>query len=116
MEENFDKQNLDMDLKYVNPVFCSHCFTTMDEFVNTSFVGCPNCYKVFSKQIESYIKSTQFSAHHVGKLYLKQNEMTLEEKIAFYEKKLKLAIKEERFEDCAVIKHKIIALKEKYHE
>lgn len=79
--------------------------------MNSGFVGCPNCYNAFSEQIDEYIALTQYGKQHAGKLYLK-NELSLEQKLANYQRELRQAILEERFEDCVSIKQKISALKE----
>lgn len=95
----------------VQSKLCSTCLTTLREFISTGFVGCKDCYKAFSAQIDEYITNNQYSTKHVGKLCLK-SQLTPKQKLEQYQNELKQAISEERFEDCANIKQKILALKE----
>ncbi len=46
---------------------CPDCKTTGEEFLNTGFVGCPTCYKVFEPLVEQTVKKLQQSDRHVGK-------------------------------------------------
>lgn len=108
--DNLNVNEFINDLEYVEPKFCSKCFTTLKDFVDTGFLGCENCYKVFKNEIESFVKSCQISTKHVGKIYA--TNLSNEQKIRELSLELNLAIKEQRFEDCAVIKRKIDALKE----
>ena len=107
-----DNINDTLTKSYVEPKFCSQCFTTLTEFVNSGFVGCPNCYKAFASEIKAYVDENQFAQSHKGKLYIKPTHDSILDKISYYEKQLKLAIEEERFEDCRALKNKIISLKE----
>lgn len=110
MENNVNEFLNDLDLKYEQPVFCPKCFTTHQDFLNTGFVGCANCYKVFKKQVDSFINSCQFSNKHIGKIYT--SNLSCEQKLRELNLELDLAIKEQRFEDCANLKRKIDSLKE----
>lgn len=104
-------KNLDeLDLNYTEPVFCKNCYTTLNDFIDSGFVGCEDCYKYFADEVTKYINSTQFSNHHIGKRYFKNNNDALT--INDYERMLRQAITEQRFEDCMVLKNKIQALKE----
>jgi protein arginine kinase activator len=97
--------------EYKEPLFCKNCYTTLTDFIDSGFVGCENCYKIFDAEIKKYVASTQYSSHHTGKIYFntsKEKQPTL----ADYELLLRKAITEQRFEDCLVLKNKIQALKE----
>ena len=99
------------NLEYKQPIFCDKCYTTLTDFLDSGFVGCENCYKVFNEEVKRYINSTQFNAHHSGKMYfdsLSKKKLTL----ADYELMLRKAITEQRFEDCLILKNKIQSLKE----
>ena len=81
-------------------------------FLNDGFLGCPNCYKVFEKEIQNYIHSTQASSNHIGKAYFMVGEND-KNKLIHLEQELKLAINEQRFEDCLNLKNQIDKIKEK---
>lgn len=101
----------ELDLEYREPKFCMECFTTLTEFLNTGFLGCSNCYKVFEKEIKNYINSTQYSSYHNGKLCF-NGKKTNAQKRELLEKELSQAILEQRFVDCQAIKQKLDELKE----
>lgn len=98
------------DLEFVEPKFCPKCFTTLQDFVSSGFLGCENCYKVFKTQVDSFIKSCQLSSKHIGKIYT--SNLSNEQRIRELSLELNLAVKEQRFEDCLIIKRKIDELKE----
>jgi protein arginine kinase activator len=88
---------------------CSRCGTTSDEFLNTAFVGCAQCYKAFEPIMESVIKKCQKDNIHTGKgpngvakTYISLQRLNAE---------LKKAVQDERYEDAALIKKQIEQLK-----
>ena len=48
--------------------FCPVCKTQKSDFVETLFVGCPNCYLVFSTDVARAIENYHGSNEHVGKV------------------------------------------------
>ena len=109
--ENTNVTEFISDLEFVEPKFCPKCFTTLQDFLNDGFLGCPNCYKVFEKEIQNYIHSTQASTNHIGKAYFVVGEND-KSKLIHLEQELKLAINEQRFEDCLNLKNQIDKIKE----
>jgi protein arginine kinase activator len=87
---------------------CSNCGLTYDEFAKVGRLGCPACYKNFSRALTPLIKRVQRSTQHIGKTTLgtgakvKAN-MQLKE---LYEK-LKKCVQLEEFEEAAKIRDKI---------
>lgn len=49
---------------------CGVCGTSLDTIVNTGYVGCASCYKMFSSDIAELIASVQGKYSHVGKVPL----------------------------------------------
>lgn len=110
---------------------CPKCGLTFDEFMNTGKFGCSNCYDEFESKIDPILKNIQGSNRHIGRLGsviegndIKQdsakeiqsnqseNEQTNQKdaKLNHLEElkaDLKLAIKEERYEDAARIRDEI---------
>ena len=93
---------------------------TYEEFVNTGKFGCENCYEVFSKKIDPILKNIHTGNRHVGrkgkintmhtsikKEELTKNSIKEDKKIEKLKQNLKLAIKEERYEDAAKIRDEI---------
>lgn len=88
---------------------CSQCGTDLNRVFKTLFVGCPNCYKEFGEQLMPVIKNVQNATAHVGSA---PAGMLTKSEIEKLQEQLQLAIKEERFEDAAVLNRRIKALKE----
>ncbi len=47
--------------------YCGTCKTGLSYFLKTGYLGCPDCYKNFEREIESGILKIQGSTFHVGK-------------------------------------------------
>lgn len=107
-------------------VACPTCGTTYEEFVEKSRFGCADCYHVFDLLIGGKIKKLQESDSHTGKIPKFQTagrtgssvskegrmELSREEQIRHLEQKLKSALKAEEYEEAAVCRDQIKALKE----
>ncbi|MBQ0017386.1 MAG: UvrB/UvrC motif-containing protein, partial [Clostridiales bacterium] len=104
------------DFEYSEPLFCPKCYTNLKDFVSNGFLGCENCYKVFRDEIENYINTLQVSNVHIGKRCYCKNITSKEEQISTLERELRIAISEQRFEDCLEIKNKLNKLKENENE
>lgn len=47
---------------------CNVCGTSLDSILQSGYVGCVNCYKVFSKEISELVNNIQGKNVHVGKV------------------------------------------------
>ena len=98
---------------------CDTCNTTYKEFLDTGKFGCADCYTAFQDRINSVLKRIQGSTEYLGRKSLntgKTEEKNCKEKTKTQkqekpklnlEDELKLAIKEERYEDAAKIRDEI---------
>lgn len=107
-------------------VVCPTCGTTYEEFIKNSRFGCADCYHVFDLLIGEKIKKLQDNASHTGKqpkmragkpleaAVSSKGEMqfTKEEQIRQLERRLKAALEAEDYEQAAVCRDQIRALKE----
>ena len=109
----------------MDEVACPTCKTTYEEFVENSRFGCADCYHVFDLLIGEKIKKLQESASHTGKQPKIRPaggtaavtsggvmEFSTEEQLKQLESRLKSAIKAEEYEEAAVCRDRIKALKE----
>jgi protein arginine kinase activator len=111
-----------------NNVECSKCGLTWDNFLHTGKFGCSNCYDDFEQKIDPILRSLQGANQHVGRIGsviegndIKQNLDDISEKeenktiskIEKLKEDLKVAIKEERYEDAAKIRDEIKKEEEK---
>ena len=92
---------------------CSVCGTSADEFLETGFVGCPNCYKDLSAVIMPVVSKVQSNdTRHVGKSpYGGGEEDDASIQYASLQRELQKAVEEERYEDASIIRDKMRALR-----
>ena len=92
-------------------IICPKCGTTSDDFLETGYVGCPNCYKEFASIILPAVQKMQNAVQHVGKLpdgtAKEQSELTR------LKQELGKAIEREEFEQATVLRDKIRKLETK---
>lgn len=106
---------------------CQKCGLTFDDFMNTGKFGCSNCYEEFETRIDPILKNIHGSNRHIGRLGKvidgnnisenfenkedsKNENKQIDKKAKHIEDlkaELKLAIKEERYEDAAKIRDEI---------
>lgn len=86
---------------------CSSCGTTIEQLQNTGFVGCSNCYKVFSEEMKSILLRMHGASTHKKNI---SNDKT--GKISRLNCELELAIKERRAEDIKALGEKLLKLRE----
>lgn len=112
---------------------CQKCGLTFDDFMNTGKFGCSNCYEEFEEKIDPILKNIHGSNRHIGRLgsVIEGNNIAQDKEVikGNFEKQeienrndkndkkfqhiedlkadLKLAIKEERYEDAAKIRDEI---------
>lgn len=98
---------------------CSYCGSSFNDIVNSGKVGCANCYTHYEDKLAPSIEKIHGRTKHVGKFvtYTEEaDEKSPDSKVNSDPKKsplqqlkdeLKEAVKEQRFEDAAVIRDKI---------
>lgn len=97
---------------------CEYCGSSFNDIVNSGSVGCANCYSKFADKLEPSIVKVHGKTRHVGKnvTYTEEPEPEKEAQkpntVEALKNELKQAIKEQRFEDAAVLRDKIKAMDE----
>ena len=104
---------------------CKRCNSTYEDFIKTGKFGCPECYETYEEKIDPFLKRSQGANRHIGRIgrieeNMKKNnegwEESEREKIKdsaklgqIYElnRQLKIAIKEEKYEEAAILRDKI---------
>lgn len=96
---------------------CGYCGSSFNDIVNSGKVGCAHCYDKFESKLNPSIEKLHGRTKHVGKHVTYVEEKAEPEKSEEAPKKinkldelkqeLKQAVKEQRFEDAAVIRDKI---------
>ncbi len=102
----FDDEKF-IDTQKKNIKKCSLCGTTFQEIANNGKVGCGECYKTFFEELLPYIKRIHGSTKHIATDNLNAHFENKNDDINKLKEKLKILIKEERFEEAAEIRDKI---------
>ncbi|MBF2508271.1 UvrB/UvrC motif-containing protein [Listeria welshimeri] len=94
-------------------VVCKNCNLTFEEFLQTNRVGCSECYSAFEERLVPIIVRVQNGyTKHVGKVPAEiERAESVEDEIIHLQDKLEQLIKNEEFEEAAVIRDEIRALK-----
>jgi protein arginine kinase activator len=106
-------------------VVCPNCRTSYEEFISNSRFGCADCYHVFDLLIGEKIKKLQENASHTGKQPKMRPacetvssfagdgslELSGQEQVSQLERQLKAALRIENYEEAAVCRDRIRALK-----
>ncbi len=93
---------------------CSTCGSSFSDIINSGHIGCSDCYDRFGEKLEPSIRKIHGKTKHIGKFvsYDEKSEDNSEKKaeintIDSLKNQLQQAIKEQRFEDAAVLRDKI---------
>ena len=88
---------------------CKTCGMTYSDFKNTGGkLGCADCYKYFSHELESILKNIQASTHHEGKYPQKFGQNMFQKREASRLRELmQEAIEKENFEEAARLRDEV---------
>lgn len=91
---------------------CECCGSSFNDIVKSGLVGCANCYNKFEDKLEPSIVKIHGKTKHVGKnvtYTVDETEKTEAPKdtAESLKEELKQAVKDQRFEDAAVLRDKI---------
>ena len=105
-------------------VVCPKCGWTLRQFRKTAYLGCPECYRVFSVLVDGMLKNMHRGVQHLGKIPLsagrekcKSHELLLlKREIDRLQGELEEKIRREEYESAAVLRDRIQELKRKIAE
>jgi len=91
---------------------CLSCGMTFDGFKSGGGkLGCGDCYRVFSRELESILKNIQASVRHEGKYPQKSGrDMFQKREVERLRGVLRKAVEEENFEEAAKLRDEIRSL------
>jgi protein arginine kinase activator len=92
---------------------CLRCGTTLRTIMTEQKVGCTDCYKVFGPQIEKIVHKVFGNTRHIGKFpkrFLMYKQFLQD--INDLKKQLKTAVKDEDYENAAILRDKINNIKD----
>ena len=90
-------------------VRCDCCKSTFSDIAESGKVGCPQCYNIFYNELLPYLKRVHGSTKHSGKI---PNRAPLtvaqsEDSIDALRLKLNRLVREEKYEEAAVVRDEI---------
>ncbi len=94
---------------------CASCGSSFNDIVRSGRVGCADCYDKFFDKLEPSIRKLHGNIKHVGKNVTYTEEQEPKEEKSELDKlkdELKQAVKNQEFEQAAVIRDKIKELEE----
>lgn len=93
---------------------CDCCGSTFADISRSGKAGCPDCYKTFYNELLPYIKRVHGNTVHIGKRPSNAENIIKQTNDTAADLKLELEklIREEKYEEAAVIRDKIKALDE----
>ena len=95
------------------PSKCPTCGYTQADFKKSGRLGCSDCYVTFEDGLNQMLRSMHKGLKHSGKAPKNyRNTRELEARSKKLEQELKKAVKEERYEDAAVIRDSLKELAE----
>ncbi len=95
-------------------VYCPKCGITYHQFLETGKAGCGYCYVAFKDHVKSILRRVHGSTLHVGKVPENlEKPLAINREIIKLDNRLKIAVKNEKYESAAKIRDRIAFLKEK---
>lgn len=87
---------------------CENCGLSLKEITKLGKVGCSHCYSTFNDALSQIILKLQGSNKHEGKVVQKfEKEIYTVREIGLLKDRLKQKIKEEQYEEAAILRDKI---------
>ncbi|MBC6316027.1 UvrB/UvrC motif-containing protein [Listeria grandensis] len=121
MEEQVTENNIDfLSLLQKTPendialLECEYCGMSLQAVMESSKLGCEHCYECFDGKLMQMIERAQNgNKGHVGKVPLAERGVLAgKEQLRVLQDRITLLVAEEAFEDAAVVRDQIRALKE----
>lgn len=91
----------------VKEAICPKCKTRLSEFLNTHYVGCPDCYTAFAGTISKMLPKIQGGTRHIPRGHMGSVQQTKEDLVRELKKEMKKASDEMRYDDAAKIFNKL---------
>lgn len=123
-DDIFTPMVLDLDFVLPEEIKCKNCGYTLSKYKSTGLFGCPDCYNTFKDEIDSMLLKIQGKNRNIESKDERKIIRNVKEKIKTKKKseveelkdELQRLIKEEKFEDAAIVRDKIKAIEKKGEE
>ncbi len=95
---------IDLQLPERDPLVCPGCGLPRPEFRKRARVGCACCYETFARELAPMLRDMHSGDHHVGKVPARERMIQTRSQL---ETALKTAIRNQRYEEAAVLRDRI---------
>jgi len=101
-------QSSGLKVNYIKTTKCEKCGMNYGKFKEIGRLGCDECYTTFSEKLIPLIQRLQGSTVHTGKVSRKvKGLLDIKREISDLRDEMNAIIKDERFEEAAVLRDKI---------
>lgn len=97
--------------EFIEEIKCDKCGYTLDDYKKTGLFGCDHCYEVFDDSIDNLLLKIHGKKRHIKSLDGKVEDD--KETLDGLKKKLEKLVKEEKYEEAAIIRDKIKEMERK---
>lgn len=104
--QEISAKSLLMPLSLSKSKTCPQCGFGSEDLRKTGKLGCPHCYEVFADMLDEVIADCQKGTQHLGKIPRALRGVRRQR----LEEELEQAVRDERFEDAAVLRDQLAAL------
>lgn len=94
---------------------CEKCGYTLDDYTKTGLFGCSECYNTFNENLDELFLKIHGKNRHVKctKVKTKKKNINKKEQVEELKKQIQELIKQEKYEEAAIIRDKIRKLESK---
>ncbi len=94
-------------MPFIEEAVCDQCGYTLEDYKKTGLFGCDHCYEVFEDHIDDLLLKIHGKNRHVSQTNVKTKVNSKQTKLEELKEKLEKVIKEEKYEEAAVIRDEI---------
>ena len=95
---------IDLQLPERDALVCPGCGLPRSEFRKRARVGCARCYETFARELAPMLRDMHSGDHHVGKVPARERLTRTRSEL---DVALQTAIREQRYEDAAMLRDRI---------
>lgn len=96
---------------FIEEVKCDNCGYTLDDYKKTGLFGCDHCYEVFEDSVDNLLLKIHGKNRHIKNVKkISENNSSVsndENDINILKQKLEKLVKEEKYEEAAIVRDKI---------
>ncbi|MDO4282922.1 MAG: UvrB/UvrC motif-containing protein [Clostridia bacterium] len=92
---------------------CDKCGYTLDDYKKTGLFGCDHCYETFDDSIDNLLLKIHGKNRHIQRIDHRRKDHNETDEIEILQEKLEKLVKEEKYEEAAIVRDQIKKIKGK---